>query len=388
MLKKSAQLFTIIYLAIVLFSCNQSDRSENAKIPYLIDLTQSIDETDIDLDDYLENIKIVKLEANKNTFLKYFKGYIGEKYIISFDSEKVVLFSSDGKYITTIIKKGKGPQEFSQIDAWAIDDNEQFLVFHDHQRNYIFKYNIERKEFERNIPFKDQGYVSEIALMNDSVLAVLPSMFTNYGYLFFYQSTSGKILDGIKKEPVPHPGAWGGASPIFTKDDKNSILFKPPESDTIFQVTGTKLEPKIVLEVKKPQKTGDKTVEDFASILFWDNEKMFFQKDTYEKIMTETYVSFKPLEHEFFIYKLPEQSIQKLDKISFKYKRIDIVISDLKFYQNQRLAVSFLASDFKNILEDNIIEPDRTDAEINQLEKLNNSISVEDNPIIITGKCK
>lgn len=385
---KTIHYTVVIFLSILIFSCSNSNENQNPQYPYLIDFTGNYGETDINLDSYLDHMKITRLETNENTYLRNFTGFVSEKCIISVDYDKIILFSTEGKYLTSISKKGKGPGEFTQIDAWTVSDNEGILYYHDYSKNYIYKYDLEKHSLENNIPFEDKGFLSSLVWMNDTTLAVLPSLFTNYGYLYFFQSTSGKILDGIEKEPVPHPGTWAGASPIFTKKDNNSILFKPSESDTIFHIQGTNMSPGIVLKLNKPQTTGDKTVEEYAQLIYSDEDKMILKKNEVEKTVTEMSVSIKTLDNEYFLYETASQSLKKINEIKFDYNGIELDIPNLNFYQNSRFWISMLAIDFKELIEENMAKSNRTEAEISELKKLNNLISMDDNPVILSGSLK
>ena len=78
------------------------------------------------------------------------------------DRDRILLFSADGKYTCTIAQRGKGPGEFNQIDAYDVDDNEQFIYYHDRGKNYINKYTLSSCKHEENIPFTNKGNLSNM----------------------------------------------------------------------------------------------------------------------------------------------------------------------------------------------------------------------------------
>lgn len=194
-----------LFAIILLNGCQESGKGDILNDIIVIDLAEKYDEVSLKLDDVLDDIKLIRLETTEHSLLSYFSGYVGEKHIIAMDRNRVLLFSADGKYNRTIAKRGKGPGEFTQIDAWDVDDNEQFLYYHDKGKNYINKYNISSCKHEDNIPFANKGDLSNMVSVNDTLLAIVPGMFAGYGYLYFFQSTTGEIITGQKKEPVPHP---------------------------------------------------------------------------------------------------------------------------------------------------------------------------------------
>ena len=225
--------------------------------------------------------------------------------------------------------------------------------------------------------------------INDSTLAILPNMFAKYGYLYFYQSHAGRILEGIKKEPVPHPGAWAGRTPVFVKTENNSILFQPSETDTVYRIEGSEIEPVISLTVEKPRKSGDKTTGFNISFLHMDNDRIFLVKSGYEKIIKPNYSRIKSLDAENLVFYKNNHTLHRISHIYNDYLGIQINIQYINFSQNnQFIIVQYQAIAFKKLLEDAIKDIKLPEEKIISLKKLNSEISENDNPIFITGKCR
>ncbi|MCG6187076.1 6-bladed beta-propeller [Maribellus maritimus] len=385
-MKNPSTLICFILVLLTSFSCTKTEK-KSQNILYF-DLTQNYDDIEIDLDKYVSDIRVIQLETDTNTLLRSFNGFVGEKYIVSIDFDKLLLFSEDGNYITTMAKKGKGPNEFTQIDAWTVDENETCFYFHDYNKDYIYRYHLENKEYLKKIPFESKGYLQNIELFNDSVFAILPGMFSIYGYLYFFQELNGKILDGIKKEPVSHPGTWAGASPAFSKWGKNSIVFQPSGSDTVFQISQSKKNPWLIFDLEKAQKTGNKTVFTTGSVLFSDNEKLFLEKNKFEKTVTEFSASMRRLDTEQFIFNIKSREIHGINKITMQFNKIEIPLNTVRFQNNNRFAVSIQAASFKSLLKEAKKNKNLTETEIQKLNTFDQNLSIDDNPIIITGVCK
>ncbi len=373
---------------IFIICCRQPDKSDDLESILNIDLTEKYIDVPLILSDLSDDVRLVRLETNKNSLIPRFHGFVGEKYIISIDPKKVLQFSADGRYIRTIAIKGRGPGEFNQVDTWAVDDNEQFLFYHDFSKNHINKYNLKSGRYERKIPFEENGYLSNMLSVNDSTLAILPSLFSKYGYLYFYQSNTGRILEGIKKEPVPHPGAWAGMSPVFIKAKDNSILFQPPESDTIFRIKGPEMVPVISLIVEKPQKNGYKITGFYVSILYMDKDRVFLRKRGYENIVTPNTVSMNLSDPEFLFLNRSNNTLNKISSIYFDYLGIQLTVPSFGFPHYTQFMVQYQAMDFKKLLEDALKNGDLPGDKKNELKKLNSEISEGDNPVLITGKYK
>ena len=275
------------------------------------------------------------------------------------------------------------------IYAWAVNDNEHFLFYHDHSKNYIYKYDLDNCKYESKIPFEDKGYLSSMLSISDSTLAILPGMFSKYGYLYFYQSHTGRILEGIKKEPVPHPGAWAGRTPIFVKTANNSILFQPSELDTVYRIEGSEIEPVISLTVEKPQKSGDKTTGFNIFFLHMDNDRIFLGKSGYETIVKPNNASMNLLGDENLVFYKSNHTLHKVSDIYIDYLGIKSNTQYFNFSQNnQFIIVQYQAIAFKKLLEDAIKDIKLPEDRIINLKKLISEISENDNPIFITGKCR
>lgn len=134
-MKHFAIAFLILFIALQ--GCNKQDNDSQLTT---LNLTGKLSDETFDLSKHVIDVKMVRLETNESSYIQDFRGHVGEKYIINIDMNKVILFSSVGEYIKTIMKKGRGLQEFTNIDAWAVDENENRFLFHDRNKNFIFNH--------------------------------------------------------------------------------------------------------------------------------------------------------------------------------------------------------------------------------------------------------
>ena len=144
--------FFVFFIVLSLFSSgckNTSESTLNNNIT--INKKSQFNDTTVVLKNLAHDIKLIRLEANENCLISYFNGYVGDNNIISVNREKLLLFSGEGEFVKVISKRGRGPDEFTQIDAWDVDDDEKFLYYHDKGKNYIKKYNLIEKRFENDI---------------------------------------------------------------------------------------------------------------------------------------------------------------------------------------------------------------------------------------------
>lgn len=350
-----------------------------------IDLTGTRHDIPFSINDITHDLRLIKLEANSNSFIKYFNGYIGKSYIISLNQEKVILFESNGTYKTIISSYGRGPKDFEGIDGWDVDKDEKYFLFHSYGRNYINKYNLRTNNFEDNIPFRNMGRITNLQVLNDTLICILPYMYANYGYVFFYQNFSGQILTGVKKDPVSHKGPRAGKTPVFKKTADNSIIYQPSESDTVFKIVGNELKPIISITNKKPQQKGDLTYGSNISFLNICGNNIILHKADFEILQTYNSVSINVLKHDYIVYDSEKNVVSYMNPFSLEYSGIQIKIPSLINYINDnQFVASYQALEFKNYFNDALkIEFDNSRRK--QITNTYNQVSENDNPIIITG---
>ena len=376
-------LLTILVFCLALEACNT--RAEYSDIT-TVDLTGRHNSMQFNLNEHASDLKIIRLESNDSALIRYFWGHVGEKYIISVERDKVLLFTSRGEFIRTISSRGKGPGEFTQIDSWIVDENENFLLYHDYQKNYICNYNLNSQQWDENIPFEDHGYLGGMVLVNDTILSILPSLFSEYGYLYFNQTFTGQITGGVTRENIPHPGSWSGKSPVFKKNPDNSIIFQASESDTVFRIDGSRMVPIYSFLVEKPQKNGDITTGSFVSYLHSDKNQLLVSRVRYESVTTATSSSLRATESEYLSYDLKTMKTNKIDPLSFEVMDMELEASNVFFPDRDQILITYQAVDFKKMIGEAIKKDDITASRKERLMQLDSEISENDNPIIITGK--
>lgn len=365
-----------------------SEKQDSTGVSTVIDLTKSYDDISLRLDDFAEDFKIIKLEAKNNSKIRYFNGFIGDKYIISVESDKILQFSSNGKFIAVIARMGRAPDEYQSVTAWDVDREEQYFVFHDNGKNYIRRFNLRSSKHESNIPFTSKGRLTNLQIINDTVISILPFLYSNYGYLYFYQSLNGKIIEGKKHDPVTSKGPWSGKNPVFKKSDDNSIFFQPSESDTVFKVSGTKIKPVISILIEKPQVNGGTTKGYNVAFLYEDSKKILLKKTGFEIQRTATSLSTNVLNNEFILFDKNSNKPFRITPFYHDYFGVQLDIPLISFNNDNQFVVEFQALKLKKLLKDALEIQNIPESSRIKLQQLDREISEFDNPILVTGKCK
>jgi hypothetical protein len=350
-----------------------------------IDLTQDIPEKPFVINSITGDLRLIKLEANSNSYIKYFNGFVGKKYIISINQDKVILFTPTGTYKCTITNFGKGPNDFIGIDGWDVDSEEKFLFFHDYGRTYINKFNLKTESFEDNLPFKNKVRITNLQLINDTSICILPYVYSGSEYLFYYQNLSGLITGGIKKEPTSHKGPWAGRSPVFSKDKDKSIFFHPSESDTVFKIIGNDLQPFISILNSEPQKKGNVTTGTNVAFHAICKNQIILRRTNFEIIQTDKTLGINSRKIEYLTFDTVQKVVSIINPFYLDYSGIRILCPTIvNFINDNQFVAVYQAVDFKNFM-DEALKKELDSKKRSLIMRLNEETSENDNPLIIVG---
>ncbi|MBT30865.1 MAG: hypothetical protein CMO01_14500 [Thalassobius sp.] len=387
-LLKSKALFLISL--VVLASCSPKQENTNTiEMSVLnIDLTSDFEETELAINEIVEDIKLIQLESNEDILLAYFSGFIGDKYIVAKDEDKLLYFTADGKFLKTIAIRGEGPNEFRRIDTWVVDEQEKTFLYHDIGQDGIFKFNLETGEFEESIPFETKGSLSGMLLMGDATIALMAHETASYDFLYRTQSFDGKILNQIKNELEVNHKKAAYNSPYFAKYQNSIILLQRSNSDSIYQIKGDEMKPFLLFGLKKIKKDGNKTLGSSASLAHIYKDKFYLRKYDYHTEVSTNSVSLTMSDYEHFVFDNSDNSTVKFSKVYCEYEGIKFPISYLNIASNGKLIRTFDAFEVKELIEEALEEGNLTEKQKSYWEEINSNIDDTDNPIIITGKAK
>lgn len=378
------KLGVLITFVVCLSGCKNSATNNE----YLqIDLTGKAGETSLNFNDECKNIRVIKLETNEKSLMKYFYGHIGKKYIIAKRRDKILQFTAQGKYIRTIIKKGNGPNEFRYIDAHCVDNSENFFMYHEESKDGIFRYDLNKGEFVEPITFKSKGYITKMISINDTTLSILPGQFAKYGHLHFKYSHSGRIIDGVKKANTKSPGAWAGTIPVFLESSDNSFIYQPSNNDTIYRLVKNKKYMEVICKVNKPKKNGNSTIKETPIFTFRNNNKICLYKHRLKTIIEGNHsAGSESLGGSFYLFDNNQSDLKKVKDIIFEFHGAKLKLSYITTFFNNTLWTQFQSYEFKNKIEEALKQDDLSDANKKALKDFISGLSENDNPIIIAGK--
>jgi hypothetical protein len=181
-----------IFSFILFFGC--SDQYDYVERSNTAIENISIGDKEIIKKDLVKNAEFVFLD---NSFL------IGEiKRMIFFDdkiflqdkiTDRIIVYTLDGNYLFHIDSKGKGPNEYLEIDDFAIDKKSNCIIIYDSRRHQILTYSIHSRKFidKQELSF----YPTKMACVEDLLFFYNPYTFNypkNKDFHYSLISTSKK----------------------------------------------------------------------------------------------------------------------------------------------------------------------------------------------------
>jgi hypothetical protein len=127
---KSTLLRSIIYLiclVLIKYSCSPKHEQATGE---LIRIDPNLAVEEINLSEFIDTIIYIKLQTETNDILgRVLTIDIKDKYIYASDwaQHRIYVFDKDGKFISKLDKRGKGPGEYPFLSCHVIDDNEEYI---------------------------------------------------------------------------------------------------------------------------------------------------------------------------------------------------------------------------------------------------------------------
>ncbi len=372
--------------AFMLVSACLSHGDNENELP-LINLRANIPEAALLVNDLAGNISVAVLETTESSLVREFYGFVGERYIIVLDSREILLFSATGSFICRISSRGRAPDEFNSIEAWDVDKQEKYFYYYSRGRDYISVYDLNKQMPARPVPLPEEIKPGRIVSVNDTTIAILPELFSQSGYLMLTINLSGEITSSVKTEPVPHPGAWAGRSPIFRRSGSREIAWLHSENDTLFFVKGTEISPGLLFKGIKPHTHGNVTTVTNYWIDGISEQHISIRQVSYEKIGAPGNVSitYSDDEPEHFFWYRERQGLYKMTGYLLKLGEITIELPRIETGIHGNLYCILSPTEFKEALEK------ATGGEVTasqlpeEIIDLYHRLSPFDNPVIING---
>ena len=159
---------SILVLILILAACQPT----STEVP-VIDLSNPSGSRTLHLNEIADEFRVVQLETKPECLIpQYYRLLITSKYFVIIGREAVLQFDSEGQFIRTLARQGKGPGEFTDIGAHGITPDESELIFfHWGDREHLTGYNLDTGKLSMRIPLPKE-YISDLLLLDDHILCI------------------------------------------------------------------------------------------------------------------------------------------------------------------------------------------------------------------------
>lgn len=369
----------IIMGGIICISCNpRQDKENNVGIRVNVNKAEAFD-----IGTIASPLKYIPLETKEDALIGAIdKLYVNEQSIIVFDREnkKILLFDKGGTFIRQIGTKGQGPDEYIEFGDIYYDPIIKKIYAFGRLQDKMFIYSLS----------------GEIDKIIDSQFSFNSFIKGDEGFWIYgcFQNNPNKFqllyvdenLSTIKKGYFAQTSFVNLAiESCFTEDNEENKYFYYPGANMIYQLINDKSDPFIVLDFEK------------HTIIPYEKIAKAKNREEYDKIVETTtdYVGFIENVHispPLCILNCKESGLYAKKEI---YKlRINLENNEVNVYNTYHNApgspslLRLLYIYHGNELVYAITPQNLMDFEIEEVQKLIPSISVESNPILAFYKLK
>lgn len=241
-------LSVVILPAILLFVSGEDSfsgvGSQDQKIPYKIELKKNVRNIQqINLSKLGKEIRYIPLETNPSCLISTIRQVaLSEFFIFINDSQKLLQFDTNGKFIKQIGSIGRGPGEYSYISDFCIDEsNKEICIL---SSGIVLVFSFDGKLIRSfKLPFKSP----QLMLKDES--SIMFHLFNMSGpasdtaYSWYITDKLGNIKSKLKNyhKRLSQPGLIVPTSPLYVFN--KTAHFSEFGNDTIYFFSNEKTKP-------------------------------------------------------------------------------------------------------------------------------------------------
>ena len=229
-----------LILSVFIVSCSTDQESEVQKVEISSKIVQG------PIEDIVESFEIVELDTCKKAFFNFTDKitFKNKKYYVKTYTD-LLIFAEDGKLLTAISKQGRGPGEYTSLNDFYIEDDNNRIVMSSRDKALIFSEHGEligekKWDFTCHSMHKTQ----------DGSLLIekrFPSDVKSYNYNLILTDSNFKIIDKRISLPlVDGPGLAVYGQLYRTHSNFERDYHFSLSSDTVYLIKNGKIIPDIV----------------------------------------------------------------------------------------------------------------------------------------------
>lgn len=383
------KVLTFEYVLLVLLSagmiqsCRQQARIAESEVPAM-DLATVSDTIEIVLDSAKNNYQVVPLETHPAALIgdgaKYI--YVSNDHILVETGKGLQQFNRKGRYIRQIMGKGKGPNEFLQLNPALIHHDGLYFIDFSKSRTQVYRCNLLTGDVT-GFPLALNGRVHDFCMINDSVIMIISDETGENGRTcrMFVQNFKGHVVDRQELGTLDIRSVTGPAH--VRPGGTGSVLFSNPKCDTVFRYSDHRSSP--VWTAKNlsdfiPGKEYEKFLK--PGFQYYARDTLFLNKTSISQVGKT--IKYNDREWVAVVTGSSRASIVR----SFHIKDLDWAIDteEIQLLNKTTAIVEYSAIDFKEKIRTILGHGNMNPENWEKLSKLDQSIRENDNPILILWK--
>lgn len=283
-------LFSIL-LGSLLWSCQPDTPKISTPQTHYIDVTQS---EPIGDSLFFEEVRIIALQTSDEVLIKeihQIKMDAQQIFVLDQKGNQLLVFNTQGQYLTRIGSQGNGPEEWGDIVDFEVTDDE--IIIYSNQSKAFYYYNKDTYTFRRRIPL--DNYINGFHATSDGYLH-----FANYrtqseaegeNFNIHWADTLHQLQS--KQFPFsPDNGLTSASGMVSPLPDHATFLYNPVFSDTLYHVNKEGHFPRFIVKIPNHVPIEHRTSKIFFSLPFEQGSHYGFISPSFAQ--TE--------EHLFFYY--------------------------------------------------------------------------------------
>lgn len=384
--------FLKLFGLLIAFSISGCLNNRNESEIKVLNFRETSKSVNLALSDIMFDAKLIALETKDQSLIgAWAKYHIGEKYIIVLTRDKILQFSSKGKFIRCLSTAGRGPDEFMDIACLQVDKAEENLYFLQFPDNKIRKMDLESGRFLSPVNLHN-GIRSEMfSLIDQNRFAIFPFHREESDYLVFYQDSVGNLVEGIVAPREALTPAMFSMVPPSRWDRKLYYYSSAIFGDTVFLIEGLKKKPFMVINAGEKVDPTVSNSEGYSVNLITFSPELCFFRST--KINTSEGGAVNFSAQEFYMAKGSNLELFEVESFLIDLTGEIGTGSDMKNLSS--IMIDMEAEKVVFIIE--AIELDKAKGRTIQsdilkdkeeLSHILDKLTIDDNPIILIGRLK
>ena len=213
--------------------------SEKKEKNTLIDLDQSFETKELKLSELVTDIRCIPLETNNDFLLpdNSTRYWVSDKYILSISDKDIRQFSSDGKFVRKLASAGKGPDEYSRILSYAVDENNDIL-YYGHQGDWKHIFAINLKDGRPMGSINTRCLPNQMQIVGGNILCIPYNYQNEVNCDAILITPEGNIIDSIPSVSSPAPSGIISSSMALVKNNEDDIFILRNDSLLHFSFNG------------------------------------------------------------------------------------------------------------------------------------------------------